>query len=174
MPSAITADAIRERLVEVLADGAEPPCVHVYTHPKLEWLPWELLYDGDKFLGLRCRVARLPIVPHGPVNASVHRTVTQAVSFLGSGVFDTPADAPHMDRWSSTFASAERHGVIVRRFPVNGDGNWPKLEDVREAQSSDIIHLTCHGGVEPCMQLVKLRFPPHEGRAVQRGSVQVG
>lgn len=139
---------IREHLIEALAQSAEPPCVLVNTHPKLEWLPWELLHDGITFLGLRCRVARLPIVPHGPANAETRRAVTQAASFLGEGVFDAPGDAPQMDRWASTFAPAERCGLVVRRFPVNGNGTWPKLDNVRDAQSCDIIHLTCHGGVD--------------------------
>jgi CHAT domain-containing protein len=141
-------EIIRARLTEVLAQGAEPPCVLVHTHPKLEWLPWELLHDGTTFLGLRCRVARLPIVPHGPVNAAEQRTVTEAASFLGEGVFEAPADAAQVDRWASTFTPAEDRGVLVRRFPVNGSGNWPKLDNVRDAQSCDIIHLTCHGGVD--------------------------
>jgi len=141
-------DAIKERFTEALADSAEPPRVLVHTHPKLEWLPWELLHDGTEFLGLRCQVARLPMVQHGPANDAASRTVTQAASFLGSGVFDTPADELRMDRWLTTFAPAENAGIQVSRFPVNGGGNWPKLDDVADAQASDIIHLTCHGGVD--------------------------
>ncbi len=139
---------IREQLTKAFTQSAEPPCVLIYTHPKLEWLPWELLHDGTAFLGLRARVARLPIVPNGPANSGTRRIVTHAASFLGEGVFDAAGDALQMARWASTFASAESQGVSVRRFPVNGTDGWPKLDNVRDAESCDIIHLTCHGGVD--------------------------
>jgi len=139
---------IRDQLTEAFARSAEPPCVLVYTHPKLEWLPWELLHDGSAYMGVRCRVARLPIVPNGPANGGTRRTVTSAASFLGGGVFSAPADALQIDRWAGTFAPAEAQGVTVSRFPVNGEGAWPIVDDVQAAQSCDIIHLTCHGGVD--------------------------
>lgn len=139
--------AIRDQL-EVMTESAEPASVLVHTHPSLEWLPWELLYDGKKWLGLQCRVARLLMVPNGPANTETCRTVTEAASFLGSGVFDTPADAAQMARWSSTFTAAESRGILVRRFPVNGQDGWPKLDNVQAAESCDIIHLTCHGQVD--------------------------
>jgi CHAT domain-containing protein len=141
-------EVIREQLTVAFAQSIEPPCVLIYTHPKLEWLPWELLHDGSAFLGLRARVARLPIVPNGPASSATHRTVTRAASFLGVGVFDALADALQMDRWASTFAQAESQGVSVQRFPVNGTDNWPKLDNVAKAESCDIIHLTCHGGID--------------------------
>ena len=139
---------IREQLTEALAKSTEPPCVRVHTHLKLEWFPWELLHDGTDFLGLRYRVARLPLVPNGPAYADARRMVTEAASFLGEGVFDAHADSSEVDRWASTFAPAESRGVIVRHFPKNGTGNWPKLDNVRSAESCGIIHLTCHGGVD--------------------------
>ncbi|MFC5268108.1 CHAT domain-containing protein [Kribbella qitaiheensis] len=137
---------VGEYLTSALAGAIEPPCVLVYTSPKLEWVPWELLHDGTNFLGLRCRVARLPIVPNGPVNADSRHAVRNAASFLGAGVFD--AHTPQVSRWANTLALAEGSGVVVQRFPANGGANWPGLENIQAAASVDIIHLTCHGGVD--------------------------
>ena len=44
--------------------GDPPPLLRLHLDPSLDWIPWEVAHDGDAFLGLRFRVARLPIVPH--------------------------------------------------------------------------------------------------------------
>jgi hypothetical protein len=137
---------VKDYLTRALAATTEPPCVLVHTSPKLEWLPWELLHDGTNFLGLRCRVARLPMVPNGPVSAEPQHPVRNVASFLGAGVFD--AHTPQVGQWAGTLALAETSGVVVQRFPTNSIGNWPSLDLVQAAASADIIHLTCHGGVD--------------------------
>src|SRR5579862_1840878 len=44
------------------AETDEPPVLNIFTYPMFDDIPWELLHDGTNYLGLRYRVARMPIV----------------------------------------------------------------------------------------------------------------
>ena len=51
------------KAAEPVNAGDPPPVLRLHLDPSLDWIPWEVAHDGDAFLGLRFRVARLPIVP---------------------------------------------------------------------------------------------------------------
>lgn len=134
-------ESVQRELAELPREGDDPPCVMLYVHPSLEWIPWELMNDGTDFLGLRYVIARLPIVRRGPTSVPATRNVTRVCTFLGEHVMD---DAQRHE-WETTFNGLPA-SVTVELFPTNGA--WPTADMVTQAASADLLHITCHGGIE--------------------------
>jgi hypothetical protein len=132
-------DTLRDKSPQNLtADNL--PTLLIHLHPQSEWVPWEMLHDGDNYLGLKWQIARLPIVSKN-VNASVPQPhqVQTIFSLLGRNVLDTPEE----QLWQDTFNGMSQE----RRVPANGAGNYPDVDVVASAHDADILHITCHGGI---------------------------
>lgn len=136
-------------LAKLLADtrvaaGDDPPLLRIHLEPKYEWIPWEVLSnDGEEFLGLRFRIARLPIVARPPQRPGdrVH-PVRSVHSVLGRYVA-TP-DKSDFARWRSTFDKLLPDGVATDLTPPDEtDKGWPAWNMLTNAV--DILHVTCHG-----------------------------
>lgn len=134
-------DALRTAIQSAPAGAA--PQLNVYFRPGAEWVPWELLHDGEGFLGVRFAISRLPIVPEATeIRPPRNRTVSKVYSLLGKDVLDDPAP------WASTFAGFANHPGWELRFPADGQQNYPLLTQLDEARDADILHVTCHGGLK--------------------------
>lgn len=133
-------ESIQRELDQLPRSADDPPCVTLYIHQSLEWIPWELMHDGTDFLGVRYVIARLPIVRRGPASLPAQRHVTRICAFLGEHVMDGAEQA----EWEGTFAGLP-NGTTVERFPENGV--WPTADTVTQAAKADILHITCHGGI---------------------------
>ncbi len=134
-------ESIQRELDQLPRTDDDPPCVTLYIHPSLEWIPWELMHDGTDFLGVRYVIARLPIVRRGPTSVPAQRHVTRICTFLGEHVMD----GAEQTEWEGTFADLP-NGTTVERFPENGV--WPTADTVTQAAKADILHITCHGGIQ--------------------------
>ncbi|MDH6114582.1 CHAT domain-containing protein [Kitasatospora sp. MAP12-15] len=139
-------DAVRSAVARALDEQDGPPDLLFHTHTTLEWIPWELLNDGTNWLGVSCRVARLPIVQNGPAVATTH-PVQNACNFLGQQVIAADATALY-EQWVSTFEAVAASGGTVQQFPSSGLTDYPTLDDLKRARGADIIHLTCHGALD--------------------------
>lgn len=141
---AVIPDDLAKLLTQAQAEaGDEPPLLRIHLDPKYEWIPWEVLHDGVDFLGLRFRIARLPIVVHPPQQPTdcVHpvRTVR---SILGRHVAATANG--EFAQWRSTFDELLPAGVETQLTPPDEtDEGWPQLNVL--LQAADILHVTCHG-----------------------------
>jgi hypothetical protein len=113
----------------------------IYTDPVFDHVPWELLHDGTGYLGLRVRMARMPIVADPPVAPPDVRRVEIIYNLLGRGVVDPPQEQDLFKEWLETFGAVPNNAYP----PAGGNPVWPTLELVEEACSADILHLTCHG-----------------------------
>ncbi|MGW8379391.1 CHAT domain-containing protein [Streptomyces sp. ODS28] len=138
---------IREAL-----EGGGTPRLLVHTHRQLDWIPWELLYPEGGWLGVRCRIARLPIVDRGgPEELEPEHPVRRVASFLGGRIFEEPLEqGAEYKGWYGLFDGL--CGVRIDRWPVGARAGppelkWPTVEDFRASCSADIIHMTCHSGV---------------------------
>jgi hypothetical protein len=151
-------EIVQREVSELAGTAGEPPCLMLYVHQTLEWIPWELMHDGVDFLGLRNVIARVPIVRRGPSSIPDERPVTRICTFLGENLMDAPQQA----EWETTFDGLP-NGVTVERFPTNGV--WPKADDVTQKAGADIIHITCHGGMPDAtfntVWTLNDRLPPH-------------
>jgi hypothetical protein len=134
-------ESVQRELVDLPRQDDDPPCLMLYVHSALEWIPWELMHDSTDFLGLRYVIARLPIVKQGPRSQSEMRVVHRVCTFLGEHVMDDAQQA----EWEATFGQLP-NGVTVDRFPANGE--WPTADHVAQAASADILDITCHGGIK--------------------------
>ena len=67
-------------------EGDPPPVLRLHIDPSLDWIPWEVAHDGDEFLGLRFRIARLPIVPRqaGAATGKSRDASRRSTTSLGS------------------------------------------------------------------------------------------
>ncbi len=138
-------------------NGNEVPTLHVYFPPKLEWIPWEIMWvrawDKPGFLGLRFQIARLPIVATPPnVSSSQPHAVRRIHNILGEDVL-TPPPNPLFDTWKNTFHDLLAATVEECQLPdsngVGMVGSWPTLDEVGDAaEQDDILHFTCHGGLK--------------------------
>jgi hypothetical protein len=139
---AILPDATKKILTDVL-DGAKgsPPALFIYSHPAYDNVPWELLHDGTDYLGLRWRIARMPIVAQPPARSDKTHLVSNIFQVLGRGVMDPAAEQPLFNDWLSTF-----NGAQTTSFPsAQGPQMWPTINTIARAWAGDILHLTCHG-----------------------------
>ena len=89
-------DLVQRDVADLARGDGDPPCLMLYVHPTLEWIPWELMHDGEDFLGLRNVIARLPIVRRGPSSMPETRVVNRVCSFLAENLMD----AAQEDEWS--------------------------------------------------------------------------
>jgi hypothetical protein len=134
------------------ADSDRVPVLRVCCSAALDLIPWELIYYGGGFLGLRFQVARVPIVSgakDAPYSGQKTCTVSQIYNLLGEEVLTVPANRA---RWDETF-SFESNGSHLTPpdpqsypSPVN---SHPKVEVWAEAmEKGDIVHMTCYGDVD--------------------------
>ena len=127
--------------------GDPPPILRIHIDPSLDWIPWEVAHDGDEYLGLRFRIARLPIVTlgHESQPAKDPWPVDHIYSFLGEFVLDDGL-LPH---WQATFPLNGAALVSEKRFPDDVAQRFPRVRDVEEAAvDAKIVHFTCHGGLK--------------------------
>lgn len=137
---------VREALKSAAAQTAGArPILNVYFRAGAEWIPWELLHDGNEYLGVQFAIARLPIVPQATeIRPPRSRVVRKVYSLLANNVFD----AAETTDWESTFSGYAAPANWQTRFPNNGSGNFPTLSQLDEARDADILHVTCHGGLK--------------------------
>lgn len=131
---------VREALAAAAetAVGEDLPELRVHTHPFLEWMPWEMFFDGKEFLGLRFRVTRLPITRQVPDVSGKEVNVRMVYNLLANNFLD----AAQQTLWADTF-----NGILApgreRKFPLP----YPSINDIANARDADILHITCHGGL---------------------------
>ena len=128
------------------ANPADPPVLRIYLDPSLDWIPWEIMYDGTSYLGIRFQLARLPLVRSGPEWSNGQpREVRRIYNILGEHVLELPA---LFDSWQATFKPALEPAAAQdreQRVPADNVGEWPNQDDIAEASDGDILHVTCHG-----------------------------
>jgi hypothetical protein len=140
------ADLLREVANAADAAGGPRPELHMFLNPAVEWIPWELLHDGKSFLGLRYAVARLPILKEPLEMGGPHaRQVSTVYSLLANNVLQDGAFAD----WVTTFDGFGGNGNWQRRLPVAATDPYPSVVELEGARdTADIIHVTCHGGLQ--------------------------
>ncbi|HXH94792.1 MAG TPA: CHAT domain-containing protein [Thermoanaerobaculia bacterium] len=132
---------VRVAIASMFANEASP-LLRIHLHPSAEWIPWELLHDGQGFLGLRMQVVRMPVVTQAArIAGPTQRDVRSVYNLLGNGALD----AAIIPGWENTFATFN-HGGWEKRCP-NGGGQFASLDEFTSAAGADIIHITCHGGL---------------------------
>jgi len=125
--------------------GPARPNLNVYFRAGAEWIPWELLHDGNDYLGVQFAIARLPIVAQATeIRPPRANKVRKVYSLLAQHVLDPAQTAA----WESTFSGFSPAPDWENRFPFNGTGNFPTLTQLDEARDADILHVTCHGGLK--------------------------
>lgn len=117
------------------------PTLLIHLHPQSEWIPWEMLHDGENYLGLRWQIARLPIVS-STVNANAQspHQVQTIFSLLGRNVLEEAEE----QLWRNTFSGLPQE----RRVPLAAGGDYANVDVVADARDADILHITCHGGIK--------------------------
>lgn len=125
------------------AGAGTTPVLRLHLMPGLDVVPWELLFDGKDFLGLRFQVARLPIVPGGPPeeNGAAHE-VRKIVSVLAENVLEDSQE----QEWRTTFDNLVGVPITIWRRPQQAD--WPTVNDLYGQAAGDVVHVTCHGIVK--------------------------
>lgn len=134
------------------ATGDDVPGLYIHVHSSFDWIPWEIMHDGTDFLGLRFKIARLPIVPTPPDLSNCHpHPVRRIYNLLGEGVlsFKSPSHDQLFKAWGATFNGLVPDTVEKYCFPDPKSVSriWPVLDKVAEAEATDILHITCHGGL---------------------------
>jgi hypothetical protein len=150
-------DALTATATAAQATGQTPRLL-IHAQSLTEWIPWEILHDGEEFLGLRFQVSRLPIVPQGPEILENTHPVKCVYNLLGQHALERIADVvdpPTFQMWTETFGTIAGAGVTMKQYPAQvapaGNGTelgYPEIKELKAAaKEADIIHLTCHGGL---------------------------
>lgn len=132
---------VREALFNVSQSAAatnEIPELLVHTHTFLEWIPWEMFHDGKDFLGLRFRIARLPIMRQVPDVSAKTIAVQHVYNLLANNFLDPAQEAV----WKDTF-----NGILPAGSEKTFPPPFPNIDDIVNAKDADILHITCHGGL---------------------------
>lgn len=120
-----------------------------------QWIPWELMYDGDDFWGKKFLLTRLPrlsgdvqdvmMSPSRPTPES-GRLVRRIVNVVGGGVATETQRACHLFSGLSEEVKTE---VLLEK----------PLEVLRKTlPGADAVHFTCHGLTDPhLLQIAKDR-----------------
>jgi CHAT domain-containing protein len=140
---------LRQAAERANAEGKDA-VLRIHMQEGAEWIPWELLHDGEEFLGLRFQVSRLPITVGGPDLNEFKRRQLKVYSLLGENVVSRETDDILMQGWRNTFPDLPFLAERVWR-PAEGDpapDPWPSITHFTQAGKADIIHLTCHGGLK--------------------------
>jgi CHAT domain len=140
----VVGDDLR-RVLKDVSSRDDPPVLRIHISEGYEWIPWEVMYDGD-FLGLGFRITRLPITRTPPDRppGGVH-PVQRVQSLLGRGVTNT---AEEFKNWHETFVGLLPPTVAATLLPEQeNDGGWPQRNNIMEQLDAlpDIVHVTCHG-----------------------------
>jgi len=115
-----------------------------------EWIPWELMHDGEEFLGVSFQIARLPVKPlgEGYVTYEVEikgreRRTERIASVLGKGAL-MPAQEQAWEQSFSTMNIPDHRVVLLA--PANGPKVAHLMEIFKDSNNApDILHITCHG-----------------------------
>ena len=135
---------VTEKVREVLRKAADTsagndvPELLIHTHTYLEWIPWEMFHDEKEFLGLRFRIARLPITRQVPDVSAKTVTVQRVYNLLANNFLDPPQEA----LWQNTF-----NGILPPGSETKFPPPHPNLDSIVNARDADILHITCHGGL---------------------------
>jgi hypothetical protein len=147
--NALLPKLLQDHLRAVPSSDEDPALLCIHSFAGWDWIPWDLMWDTEAFLGRRFQIARLPVG-----TASHHRTekqphlVERVYNMLGEGVLAEPEAEI---KWQDTFALLPS-AVTEERWPGNGHA-YALPEDClihinATDTKPDIMHFTCQGGVE--------------------------
>lgn len=134
---------VQEALARANADGQGVLRIHI--HKSGEWIPWELFHDGVDFLGLRMQVVRLPLMSRADhIRGVDEKPVRTVYNLLGRDILPEAL----LPAWRDAFASVQHGNGWETRCPdVAQPGTFASWDEIMAAKRSDIIHVTCHGGL---------------------------
>jgi class 3 adenylate cyclase/predicted ATPase len=113
--------------------AAPPGPLNLQLDPSLAWVPWELLWDGEAFLGEKFQLCRRILADAAPLQAAWRGPRRGALKVLVVGGGDDAA-AP-VARLNATLRSMAGLAVSVLRA-----GELPRSELLRLIGSSDVVH----------------------------------
>jgi len=113
------------------------------------WIPWELLHDGDKFLSIRFEICRLPRLPFDQ-NANNAQSISARPGAPSTG----DRTSVHVIGGDLEHYVGQCKGLVTSAAPSQitlvGETLTRVLKEIKDV---DLIHLTCHGYVADPMYL---------------------
>ena len=110
-----------------------------------QWIPWELMYDGQDFLGNKFILTRYPRLKGGYTTPNRNRPkcegfkkIRKIVNVIGGNI-----KKPETQRASKLFNQFP-NSIIIKLLQEK-----PISLLVEALEQADILHFTCHGHLEP-------------------------
>jgi hypothetical protein len=132
-------DSIREKV----KTWPDETWVNISTNE--EWIPWELLYDGRGFFGQRFMLFRLPVArqpngnkPSSEIEQLEPMPLRKIVHAIGGNLSAKQISV------SKQLFDKVRVGVEIKLLHEK-----PLANLIEEIIDADLIHLTCHGHLNP-------------------------
>lgn len=124
-----------EDIGSALRDVA-PGALMLQLDPALAWLPWELAFDGESFVGERFRVSRQIVAERRPAQALCLRPRQGPLRVLVlAGVSPGAADEPAAQGLVARLRAV--HGLAISAAPL---GHLQREDLVAAAGASDVVH----------------------------------
>jgi CHAT domain len=108
-----------------------------------QWIPWELMYDGNSFLGDKFILTRYPRLQDRRNSPVTNRTTAQRLNRVKKIVNVVGGNINQIEskRASELFGKPSDIVNLLERPSIN------KL--ISSLQEADILHFTCHGHLKP-------------------------
>lgn len=129
-----------------------PPDTVLIVSTNEQWIPWELIFDGEDFWGSKFIVARHPritlasgVPEKDRHQGNLKQKINRVVNVIGGGVPKIEAErARHL---FDTIISKENIEILTEQ---------PVSVFSKALLETDAIHCTCHGHLEPHMLQIAL------------------
>lgn len=119
-----------------------------------QWIPWELIHDGENFLGKKFLFSRIPrpsdqkeIKWEERPKRDSHKKIEKIVHVIGGKLSEKDKDNKALQEKAATLFEKLPPSIVNTRIE-------PSIAEFNEALSdADLIHLTCHGYLFPHQML---------------------
>ncbi len=109
-----------------------------------QWIPWELMFDGEEFLGRKHILTRYPRFndqaewPGRPVEQAELRVIRKIVNVIGGGLKN-----------DDSARALRLFDSVKSRVSVSDLREEPVSQLHSEIATADMLHCTCHGLLKP-------------------------
>ena len=123
------------------------PGVYVIVSTNEQWIPWELMHDGQDFWGNKFIIARSPRVPDRRTLPDMSRRESQGLRQIKGIVNVIGGEVPE----SEAQQASQLFNEVLPSNSVRLLKQEPVAVLAQAVSVADILHCTCHGYLEPPM-----------------------
>ena len=135
-----------------------PPGFSVRVSTNEQWIPWELMHDGQDFWGNKFIIARSPRVRDRGTLPDINRPESQSLRQIRGIVNVIGGEVPK----SEAQQASQLFDKVLPSDSVKLLEKEPVAVLAKAVSVADVLHCTCHGYLEPPMLQIAANRTPAE------------